>query len=201
MHMTPMQQTEVMVKMVSESMKAVLRSNQKRTRKRELWESEETEETTDDDEDEGGTILSARKLLSGMDHEATFVEMSRLGVQTPYDLRQTTTTSAWAERCNTLLTQNAGVRQRLMLSNRGMRGANPKPPEGQREPEVEKKRWLAEAHLVQQLGRDVDSQEGDTRGRHEPRRDRQGADEGQGTRGRATQDRVPMRPGQERCDH
>ena len=58
-------------------------------RKKELWESSEAEETTDEDEEEGGVILSVRKLLSGMGHEATLVDMtlSRLGVQTPYDLR------------------------------------------------------------------------------------------------------------------
>ena len=141
MHMPPMQQAEVMVKMVSESMKAVLKSNKKRTRKKELWESSEAEGTTDDEEEEGGVILSVRKLLSGIRHEATLVEMSRLGVQTPYDLRQTTqTTSTWAERCNTLLTQNDGVRQRLMMSGRGERGADMRLPEGQRE--VEKRRWM-----------------------------------------------------------
>ena len=69
------------------------------------------------------------------------MEMSRLGVQKPYDLRQTTqTTSAWAERCNTLLTQNEGVRQRLMMSGRGRRGADAKLPEGQME--IEKRRRL-----------------------------------------------------------
>ena len=86
--MTPMQQAEVMVKMVSESMKAVLKSTKKRARKKELWESSEAEETTDEDEEEGGVILSVRKLLSSMGHEATLVEMSRLGVQTPYDLSE-----------------------------------------------------------------------------------------------------------------
>ena len=64
--MTPMQQAEVMDKMVSESMKAVLKSNKKRTRKKELWESSEAEDTTDEDEEEGGVILSVRKLLSSM---------------------------------------------------------------------------------------------------------------------------------------
>ena len=131
MHMTPMQQTEVMVRMLSESMKAVLK---KRTRKRELWDSE----TSDDDDEAGSTLLSARKLLSGLDHDATLVEMSRLGVQQTCDLRLTTmTTRAWAERVNTLLTQNEGVRQRIMLSSRGKMGS--KPIKGQRE--VEKRKW------------------------------------------------------------
>ena len=72
MHMTPMQHAEVIVKMVSESMKAVLKSNKKRAMKKELWESSEAEETTrtDEDEEEGGVILSVRKLLPGMGHEA-----------------------------------------------------------------------------------------------------------------------------------
>ena len=52
------------------------------------------------------------------------------------------TTSAWAERCNTLLTQNEGVRQRLMMymSGRGRKGADAKLPQGQRE--IEQRRWM-----------------------------------------------------------
>ena len=142
--MSPMQQTEVMVRMMSESMKAVPKPAKKRTMKRELWESDESKESTDDEKEEDGMTLSVQKLLTGMDlvHEAILVEMSRLGVQTQYGLQQTTmTTSAWAERCNTLLAQNEGVRQRLMLSSRMKKGASQKPLDGQRE--VEKRRWLS----------------------------------------------------------
>ena len=61
--MPPMQQADVMAKMVSESAKAVLKSTKKRARKKELWGSLEAEETTDEDVEEGGAILSVRALL------------------------------------------------------------------------------------------------------------------------------------------
>ena len=193
-----MQQTEVMVRMVSESMKAVLKSTKKRTRKRELWESESPSETTDDNDDEGSVILSVRKILSGMDHDATLVEMSRLGMQPPYDLRLTTmTTSAWAERVNTLLTQNEGVRQRLMLSSRGKKGS--KLIKGQKE--VEKRKWMKRQWISNWEEMETVPEEGNSRGRDEPRRSSQGLEEGEGARSRAAQDRILMGPGQEGCHH